>query len=456
MLILVSICLHESSEIDSTLLAKDTAQLERYGHIISTYLITIYVYLCDFSFMCLGEEMSIKQSFAQEAIRLLCPMNSHVSYGFNLVDTDKIELQSMLRTNSGSKDKIKQLRKWILDRCHSLPVICDCIHQYVQEMRSTSNSFTAILHTIYVINDVLYNSANATMLGVYLKGLSDMPDIMNSFQRINVFKYLYIYLGSILHTAYLCATDDGDRLKVARMVDLWVSKEFIDQQEKSLLENQMMGAIPIRPVPPPVNAVYPENLINKCLNEIRSRTMQSSGSYDTVAQPARVRTSRWGIGPTSNHIDPPKPTISSHLQPPSYPVPLVSPPQVAGATIMHPMPPPPPPMEQQPPPFPFSYLPPPYPMHQPGLPQFPPPYQVPPALPVPMAVPQPPSSVPKIDLSKTSVGIMANITKASLASGHPKYVPINPNTMFTTAAKPMEPGRLMVRVDEFYKKLRKI
>eukprot|EP01035_Chromulina_nebulosa_P019374 gene19374-25241_t len=90
---------------------------------------------------------------------------------------------------------------------------------------------------------------------------------------------------------------------------------------------------------------------------------------------------------------------------------------------------------------PFPLPPPPMPFIAQGIPNY---------LPVP---PFPPQTIPlsnpapqtNIDMSKLSVGYMANFAISAVKSGHPRYAPINPNTMILPPLKQIESGRLDAR-----------
>jgi hypothetical protein len=45
-----------------------------------------------------------------------------------------------------------------------------------------------------------------------------------------------MYLGSILNAAYSQSNSDADRTKVVRILELWMTKEFINEQERCFLE----------------------------------------------------------------------------------------------------------------------------------------------------------------------------------------------------------------------------
>lgn len=133
----------------------------------------------------------------------------------DLIDEDKAELQFWLPKNTGSKDFIKALRKWILDRSHSIRAIGNGFCQFIKEISSTveskSNStdilsvFNKILHSIYVLNDVLYNCKGATTMGPYTKLLiSESSSVV--LPNVDIAKCLRPIIPAILRSAYKLGT----------------------------------------------------------------------------------------------------------------------------------------------------------------------------------------------------------------------------------------------------------
>ena len=129
----------------------------------------------------------------------------------DLIDEDKAELQYWLPKNTGSKDFIKALRKWILDRSHSIRAIGNCFCQFIKEISSTVESksnaadilsvFNKILHSIYVLNDVLYNCKGSTATGPYTKLLiSESSSVV--LPNVDIAKCLRPIIPAILRSAY--------------------------------------------------------------------------------------------------------------------------------------------------------------------------------------------------------------------------------------------------------------
>ena len=102
----------------------------------------------------------------------------------DLTAEDQTELKAKLEENTGTKESIKTLRKWIIGRAHSTAAIGVVIKTYILELAKPpldgtsqgeeewSAKFKSILHTIYAINDAFYNKAEATTCGPYTTLLS--------------------------------------------------------------------------------------------------------------------------------------------------------------------------------------------------------------------------------------------------------------------------------------------
>ena len=131
----------------------------------------------------------------------------------DLIDEDKVELQYWLPKNTGSKDFIKALRKWILDRSHSIRAIgiyfCHFINDLSSTVLSTNSAaadilsaFNKILHSIYVLNDVLYNCNGASAMGPYTKLLISGASTVLILPSVDIAKCLLPVIPAILRSAY--------------------------------------------------------------------------------------------------------------------------------------------------------------------------------------------------------------------------------------------------------------
>lgn len=82
---------------------------------------------------------------------------------------------NLLTKNTGSKECIKEIRNWFLMRSHSAVAISFLIIDYMKNMHilySTNNEqglFKAMLHTLYSVNDVMFNAGSARTEGPYTR-----------------------------------------------------------------------------------------------------------------------------------------------------------------------------------------------------------------------------------------------------------------------------------------------
>jgi hypothetical protein len=57
------------------------------------------------------------------------------------------------------------------------------------------------------------------------------------------------------------------------------------------------------------------------------------------------------------------------------------------------------------------------------------------------------------DIERVSVGYMSNIMRTAIKNGHPKYTPVDLRQLSGLVSAPyIEPGRLEVRMSDFYNK----
>jgi hypothetical protein len=93
----------------------------------------------------------------------------------DLTQEDYSYFLNILAKNSGSKESIKELRNWFLGRSHSAASI---IFLFVDHMKNLCLShinnpeqglFKNMLHTVYAINDIMFNSAAACTEGPYTR-----------------------------------------------------------------------------------------------------------------------------------------------------------------------------------------------------------------------------------------------------------------------------------------------
>jgi hypothetical protein len=145
-----------------------------------------------------------------------------------LAPKDYESLKGMLHQNNGSRDNIKAIRRWIIERAHSIHAIGHALRDFVVYLPVTiSNRFEKVITTLYVINDVFFNVKTASLIGLYTSLLTD-PAIKVVNTEIDLPTALYSYLVNILENGYTLASNEAQKEKVLRLVHLWGSKNFYD------------------------------------------------------------------------------------------------------------------------------------------------------------------------------------------------------------------------------------
>jgi len=91
----------------------------------------------------------------------------------DLTADDRARCLHMLQRNTGTKDAIKELRTFVLQRAHSAVAVGAALLAFTASERANAaapeRAFRKLLHTLYVINDVVFNHSNATTDGPYTK-----------------------------------------------------------------------------------------------------------------------------------------------------------------------------------------------------------------------------------------------------------------------------------------------
>lgn len=332
----------------------------------------------------------------------------------DLLPADKTNLFTMLERNNGSKDAIKALRAWVLGRAHSIQAIGVAIEAYALKLsQEQEDVFTQLLHTAYVVNDLFYNSKHATIKGPYTR-------VVSVDTSVDVIAALVTYLPSILHCCYNATSEEAQREKVARLVQLWTTKNFLSDSEGVILQATLSSATPPSAAPAPVlTSPYLEN-------PLPSRAPPTPTLLQL--QPTLPAQSQPQILPPSNNL-PGAANLSeaqlAQLQSIQARIQEQMQYQRLAATL-------------QPANTSTSFAPPGAPL--PGMPGPPGMYLGAPLAPAPL-----------IDLARIPVGNMANIVKAAKKAGH------TPNTtvdvmMYASHATPhVEPGRVEIKVAEFYR-----
>ncbi len=92
----------------------------------------------------------------------------------DLLPGDCTTLNDLLESNSGSKDSIKAIRKFMIDFAHSAFATIIIVFNYIQSLKTHSSDklirsgrFLTMLHALYVINDVLFKADTANGMHIY-------------------------------------------------------------------------------------------------------------------------------------------------------------------------------------------------------------------------------------------------------------------------------------------------
>ena len=256
-------------------------------------------------------------------------------------------------------------------------------------------------------------------------------------------------LPHILYLAYKSATVDGEREKIVRVVNIWVTRLFIDQANGDALIAAMKsdaigGILPFKPV---FQSPFPQNLPPP--NPSPQQQQQQQQHLIQQQQQQQQQHSNPYSQPSMMHIAPS--LFPGSAMPPQMPV-FRPPPSFSFGPGPGVPPGVPPPQFQYPPPaihlLPSSFASPPsssialqpqqyqqqqqqqqQPSQFSSFPQQP--FIQPPGFPVYYPAPVPPpvmlvaANTPVLDLHRISVGTMANLVKAAIKGGHPRYVPLD-------------------------------
>eukprot|EP01041_Mallomonas_annulata_P000253 gene252-467_t len=417
----------------------------------------------------------------------------------DLTNEDKLKLVNLLQHNNGSKESIRETRKWIIERSHSCTAIILQIKSYIKNIVPGPGIFQHVLHTIYVLNDILFNQSSAKMRGPYT---SICPDNILD-KHVNITDCMFYPLGYILHYAYKLTETSEDKEKLSKIIKLWEAKAFFDEPRISYMN--LIMAQNVTPQDPPVPTLispYPQNLPPPTISQ--PSTMQSIPNA-AMASPQHQQ---------QQYLQQQQQYQQQKYQQQQYP----QQDQQQQLPFSAPMPPGLPPrpafpqqQQQQ------------YQHHQEQQQQQQYPMSLPPPMPVmnmvmgmgvaggmsmsmsmpPIAPGLPPStatattsnlnlntmgrissfpsasisSLPlslssfpmntamkttapspamtlALDIQRAPVGYMANIVRAQVKLGHKRYLPIDVGCLAQVLTPFVEPGRLEARVNEFYRRLK--
>lgn len=350
----------------------------------------------------------------------------------DLTPADEQQFRSQLLANNGSKDAIKSIRKWVLDRAHSMIKIGRVFRNYSNDLTRLPNSYSQLLHAAYVVNDLFYNCKGARILGPYTRLLtSDIPiDLVNA---------LLPNISLLLRDCFRVAVDEQQQDKVTRLIELWTAKGFVTEAQGNNLRAALISETvpvdvdsaeltsPYLENPPPSNA--PVLAVEEPIQPAHTLPMNGTvpGSNIPEAQLAQLQAIQKKIQQQLQEQQ----IQQQHMQ------------QVENLVQL----------QQQANHNP-SYAPV-YPPFMGAAPAFPAVggfhSQAPYVQPAGFSVPFPPQSAPFLDLTKIPVGNMANIVRAAKRAGHAPHTTLDVMMYASHATPHVEPGRVEVRIADFYK-----
>ena len=100
-------------------------------------------------------------------------------------------------------------------------------HTITQQGIPPDKVFQKLLHTVYVLNDVVFNHAHARTEGPYTM-------LIANSETINLIALLLPYLPNILRQSYEAATTDAERGKIERVIRIWGEKGLVPPGEVPL------------------------------------------------------------------------------------------------------------------------------------------------------------------------------------------------------------------------------
>lgn len=114
----------------------------------------------------------VEQIEAQHCTRI---RPASISGTIDLTQEDYTFYITLLSKNTGSKEFIKEARNWFLTRSHSASAVSFLFIDHMKSLYTTFSQqqepglFKSMLHGVYAINDIMFNSAAANSDGPYTR-----------------------------------------------------------------------------------------------------------------------------------------------------------------------------------------------------------------------------------------------------------------------------------------------
>lgn len=172
----------------------------------------------------------------------------------DLSDGDKNELLGMLGQNNSSKESIRDLRKWCLDRSHSMAAVAFVVYSYLVQVMQVPHDptcFSKIKSTLYVLNDIFFNAKSAVWRGPYTTALTAAEET----SPVDVIAPIFDYLPTIVFYSLGMALYPDQRQSIVGLVNIWLSRDFFAPHMREILEATLSASSP--PPPPSCPTIFP-------------------------------------------------------------------------------------------------------------------------------------------------------------------------------------------------------
>mmetsp|Transcript_5530 Transcript_5530/g.7791 ORF Transcript_5530/g.7791 Transcript_5530/m.7791 type:complete len:594 (+) Transcript_5530:154-1935(+) len=330
--------------------------------------------------------------------------------GYNLNQQQINHLNSILSDLNCSRDFISKARDWIIS---ILPfgglLLAYYMRKFAQDLvHAKSSTFDSALCVIYILNDIFF-----------------APNCPPSFK-----KQCLPQLPTIIRCSALMAKSDEEIQKISRVVEIWKNKDIFQNNE--MLEISMNFEMRLESPPSPIQA----EKMNQNLNDTKNNCIEQNAHHMPM------------VSPPLSMMLPQQPPLPPHM------INMYTSPQFSNTPIYPKLPPlqvPPPFQQNVHPPFQQSVRPP---FQQNIHPNFQSNFPRPPLVPFQPNFPVGGTQVqPSQDLSSMQVGIMVNIVRSALRNGAKPYAPIELARLPPSKIQQIEPGRLDVRLSDYYRLL---
>lgn len=256
----------------------------------------------------------MKEGLGYESIGALSILHAQRIMSFepgymDLLREDLNQLQQLLTQNTGSRDAIKAIRRWIVERAHSTCAISISLHDFIFTLIQTDNTaplptpaetFERILYTLYTINDVFYNQKHAKMLGPYTTSIMSLEDTANS--SINIAAIMFPYLPAIFQYANTVLQSEAQREKMLRLATLWSEKGFITVANSETLKATLVT--PQNPHLAPLNVPVRSKLLSPMLGrDLLDEHKRSLGLLPPMVQTQHQHQQPTVVVATSQAVD---------------------------------------------------------------------------------------------------------------------------------------------------------